>query len=465
MIRFILNDHEVSTDAAPSDTLLDYIRYTADLRGTKIGCREGDCGACTVLSGRLRGNGVFYEGITSCLTPLANANGKHIVTIEGLNTDGLNRVQENMVNCSGTQCGICTPGFVVSFCGYVLNPRSSLSKSARDAVDGNICRCTGYKSIERAAGELDRQLSDLKSDLRLEELIEGNFIPSYFRETVEKLRKVEPPDYVPGGRRVVGGGTDLYVQKPDEIPDMEVEFPFYYREKKGVWVDGDICTISGVGTATDLMDCKELSTAIPGWYGFMKLVSSTPIRNIGTIAGNLVNASPIGDLTILLLALDAELVLKNREEIERNVPLRSFYKGYKKMDMQESEWVDRISFSIPDEDLFNFEKVSKRKYLDIASVNSAIRVKAEGRVMSEVSCSIGGVAAVPLYLERVSAFLKGKEIEAGRVLDAVEILQKEISPISDARGSADYKRLLASQLFKAHFISLFPTVVKMEHVL
>ena len=133
--------------------------------------------------------------------------------------------------------------------------------------------------------------------------------------------------------------------------------------------------------------------------------------------------------------------------------------------MQESEWVDRISFSIPDEDLFNFEKVSKRKYLDIASVNSAIRVKAEGRVMSEVSCSIGGVAAVPLYLERVSAFLKGKEIEAGRVLDAVEILQKEISPISDARGSADYKRLLASQLFKAHFISLFPTVVKMEHVL
>src|SRR5580765_9097988 len=159
MIEFILNNQDISTDLAAGMTVLDFVRYRQNLKGTKIGCREGDCGACTVLVGELLGNEVRYRTMTSCLMPLANAAGKHIVTVEGINPDdgSLTPVQQAMVDESGTQCGFCTVGFVMSLTGFCVDAVSSphVSKGSVEAaissVDGNICRCTGYKSIERAA--------------------------------------------------------------------------------------------------------------------------------------------------------------------------------------------------------------------------------------------------------------------------------------------------------------------------
>src|SRR5512140_2758267 len=156
MIRFVLNDQDISTDMPAGTTVLDFVRYHKDLKGTKIGCREGDCGACTILIGELIGGKVRYRTMTSCLMPLANAAGKHIVTIEGINaTDGsLTPVQQAMVDESGTQCGFCTVGFVMSLTGFCIDDTPKTPEMAVSAADGNICRCTGYKSIERAAMRL-----------------------------------------------------------------------------------------------------------------------------------------------------------------------------------------------------------------------------------------------------------------------------------------------------------------------
>ncbi|MBP9110658.1 MAG: 2Fe-2S iron-sulfur cluster binding domain-containing protein, partial [Pyrinomonadaceae bacterium] len=153
MIEFILNETDISTDLPPGMTVLDFVRYHKDLKGTKIGCREGDCGACTILVGELIDNEVRYRSMTSCLMPLANAAGKHIVSIEGINpTDGsLTPVQQAMVDESGTQCGFCTVGFVMSLTGFCVDSSDKTPEMAMSAIDGNICRCTGYKSIERAA--------------------------------------------------------------------------------------------------------------------------------------------------------------------------------------------------------------------------------------------------------------------------------------------------------------------------
>src|SRR6476620_6220793 len=166
MIELILNDRKISTDLSPGTTVLDFVRYRENLKGTKIGCREGDCGACTILVGELVGDDVRYRSMTSCLMPLANAAGKHVVTVEGINpTDGsLSPVQQAMVDESGTQCGFCTVGFVMSLTGFCIDDTPKTIESAVSAIDGNICRCTGYKSLERAASRLSELVSQTPTD-------------------------------------------------------------------------------------------------------------------------------------------------------------------------------------------------------------------------------------------------------------------------------------------------------------
>jgi xanthine dehydrogenase small subunit len=463
-IKFLLNDLMISDEQPGGMTLLDYIRYVHNLRGTKIGCREGDCGACTVLIGTPENDRIGYQSATSCLTPLANVYGKHVVTIEGLNIQGLNKAQDAMVRNSATQCGFCTPGFVVSLCGYALGNEDADIMRTFSPVDGNICRCTGYKSIERATEEMTQLLKfkDRKDPVKW--LVENEFVPRYFLDAREKLKSIEPPD-LQKGKLAVGGGTDLYVQIPDEIDEKQPEYMFNSGELKGIYVSGNRCIVKASATATDLLHNRDLLKAMPRWQSFFRLISSTPIRNIGTVAGNLVNASPIGDITIILLALNADITLADRQDRSRSLPLKNFYKGYKSLDKKDDEIVTGISFILPDKNVkFNFEKVSKRTTLDIASVNTAISLSCTGSEIHEAHCSIGGVAPVPLYLHRTSEALTGKNLSGELIQEVSHILQEEISPISDVRGSSDYKRLLARQLFFSHFIELFPEMIRMEEL-
>jgi xanthine dehydrogenase small subunit len=467
MIQFLLNNRLIQTDTPASNTLLDFIRYDENLRGTKIGCREGDCGACTVLIGALKEGKLEYRSATSCLTPMPNVHGKHVVTVEGVNLDDkLNKAQQAMVEFSGTQCGFCTPGFVNSLCGYSLTCDKPTAEGAISAIDGNICRCTGYKSIERAAANLSEQLVKKDADKPLSWLVDNEFIPDYFLDIESRLKDLKTESYQSNGKTPIGGGTDLYVQKHDDMHEMDLSYLFDKSELNGITFDGNFCTIKSAVTVSDLMENETLLETIPNWYAFLKLVSSTPIRNIGTIAGNLANGSPIGDFTIILLAMKATITLKDQAAYTtREIALKDFYLGYKTFDKAADEIISGITFELPKKNQFNFEKVCKRQYLDIASVNTAFTISVDGNIITEAHGAMGGVGPIPKYLAKTGAFLAGKTLEPKTIIEAEQILQSELSPISDARGTIEYKRLLGRQLFFSHFITLFPETIKMSDLI
>lgn len=462
MIRFILNEKEISTDLPSGMVLLDFIRYRQHLMGTKIGCREGDCGACTVLVGEIKKGQMDYQSMTSCLMPLANAHGKHIVTIEGINVDKkLNSIQQSMAEAGATQCGFCTPGFVMSFAGFCLSDKEATHQNAIAAIDGNICRCTGYKSIERAAENISKIMNDKKDENSIQFVTRKKILPDYFTLIKQRLIALQSSDgklQTHDSRlpTIVGGGTDLYVQKHDELVHADINFVFNRSELNGVWQEGNKCFIGASATVGDLRESPVINKAFPDFHRYAKLVSSTPIRNMATIAGNFINASPIGDFSIFFLALNAQVILSDGETT-RELSLRKLYKGYKQLDKTPGEFIEKIWFELPaGNSLFNFEKVSKRTHLDIASVNTAISITVNEKTIVDAAISAGGVAPVPIYLERTSGFLKNKTLSEEIVYDALEMVQTEISPISDARGTKEYKRLLLGQLIKAHFITLFP---------
>lgn len=463
MIKFILNNKEVETDLPKGTTVLDFVRYHKNLKGTKIGCREGDCGACTILVGELQDDKVKYRTQTSCLMPIANANGKHIVTVEGINRNNseLTPVQSAMVEESGTQCGFCTVGFVMSLTGFCIDDTPKNEKMAVSAIDGNICRCTGYKSIERACGKVVSNQQSAVSDKNLETAIENEIVPEYFAGIKERLFNLESEisnrQSPIANRKFLGGGTDLYVQRPEEMVSSDAENLFDNSALRFIEESEEFVEIGASVVVTDLLESEIFLQIFPNLYKHLKLVSSTPIRNMATLAGNFVNASPIGDMTAWFLALDAFVVFNTNREIA----LRDFYLGYKQLAKQEDEFITKIRFR-KGFTHFNFEKVCKRTYLDIATVNTAISIKSEppasaggSNVITEAHVSAGGVFATPLYLRKTSEFLRGKEINNATITQANEILQTEISPITDVRGSAEYKRLLLRQLFTAHFVELF----------
>lgn len=464
MSCFILNNTTIITDLKPGMVLLDFIRYHQHLTGTKIGCREGDCGACTILVGELKNNEVKYSSATSCLMPLGNAHLKHIVTIEGINFEkDLNPIQQAMADEGATQCGFCTPGFVMSLAGFCLSDQKPENIFA--SIDGNICRCTGYKSIQRAANKIGEFLEKRNGDAPAEFVVKKNIFPSYFTTIKERLQSLQSKTnglmQQKNAVYFVGGGTDLYVQKHDTMVDAGIHFLFDKQNLKGITQKGNKCIIGPSATVTDLKESAVMQKYFPNLNEHVKLVSSTPIRNMATIAGNFVNASPIGDFTIFFLALNAQLHLtlanKNGEEIGRTVPLRSFYKSYKNLDKKPEEYIENIWFELPGKNSrFNFEKVSKRTNLDIASVNSAMLVTIENDLIVDAAISAGGVGPVPMYLQKTSEYLKDKVVSEETINEAIEIAQTEISPISDARGTAEYKRLLLGQLIKAHCSPLSP---------
>jgi xanthine dehydrogenase small subunit len=465
IIRFILNNELISIRTDPAIVLLDFIRKQKHLKGTKEGCKEGDCGACTVLSGRLINKKLEYHSVNSCLIPLGNIENTHIVTIEGLCSPLLNQIQNGFIKEGASQCGFCTPGFIVSLTGYLLNKEVYDVDDCLNAIAGNICRCTGYSSIRRVVYDL-LKYSDYTGD-RITSLIQNNILPGYFTgiaQQLEKLEKAKTNDHNKDAKYFIGGGTDIYVQKPEELLDQEVCF---IKDKNLSFInaDEDKCCIGAGVTFQMIKDSSLLKEYFPKLDSYLNLIASLPVRNSATIGGNIINASPIGDFTIFFLALNASINLNNRHT-SRKILLKNLFKGYKQLDKNSDEYLESVEFKLPAvNSFFNFEKVSKRTYLDIASVNSAVYIEADDGLITDINISAGGVAPVPLYLEKTSAYLRGKDLSAEVVLDSLPVIQSEIKPINDIRGSADYKRLLLSQLFKAHFSELFPELISIKELL
>ena len=457
MIKFIINNTLVESSLSAGTVLLDLIRDDLKLTGTKEGCREGECGACTILLGELLNNGqMSYKACASCLVPIGEARNKHVVTIEGLNKETLTAVQQAIFDNSASQCGFCTPGIVLSLTGFLFSSPNFSNEDAINAMDGNICRCTGYVSIKNAA----KTLSDMFSKKpqaepsRIEQLVKWSVIPEYFLKIPQKLSERKKNTHVKIKAKVpiiVAGATDLLIQRPDELINSDLEFISLQPELSKIVEDKDFITIGAGVTVEQFRTSKIINKYFPTLKNNLLLLSSTIVRNKATIAGNIVNASPIADMAIILLPLNVNLILKDGNN-KRSIQLKDFYNGYKILALRKNETIEKIRIPFPvNNAILNFEKVSNRKYLDIASCNSAMYLHEEDGIIEDIKISAGGVAPIPLLLEKTSNLLKGKQISNEILQQAKQILQKEITPIDDIRGTAEYKKLLLGQLLFAHF--------------
>jgi xanthine dehydrogenase small subunit len=365
-----------------------------------------------------------------------------------------------LVNEGATQCGFCTPGIVVSLAGYLLSGEVNLSESGmKTALSGNLCRCTGYAAIKRAAMAV---LKSLNAEFTRSDLVDRGILPDYFRTIPDRLRQLTPPNLEMVAKSpdwIGAGGTDLYVQQGEILADAEVRWLNREPGMKGITNRNGNLHLGALTTFAEFASHPAIVQLIPNIPVDIERIASWQIRHRATIGGNIVGASPIGDLSVLLLALEPLLILKQGEN-SRTLPLREFFHGYKDTAKQVGEILTEIIIPLPPPGTqVNFEKVSKRSHLDCAAVNSAIAVYCEGDIIRQIAISIGGVAPIPLFLRQTSAYFIDRRVTVETIRGAFPLLQQEISPLSDIYGAREYKRLLARQLLIAHFTELFPALV------
>jgi len=392
-----------------------------------------------------------------------DTTGHHLVTVEGLafGEEG-NPIQQALVEEGGVQCGFCSPGMVVALTGYLLNAPQLDASSAVEALDGNLCRCTGYMGIRRAAARLARLFPYglPERGQRVARLIELGVLPQYFATIPGQLAAIPRQAVVPLDNTItVAGGTDLFSHPNRRQHEAPLHFLSEDEGWQGIRIDNGECHIGAATTIEAMLESALLAEHLPHWHQHLARIASTPVRDRATVGGNLVNASPIGDLTILLLALDARLLLE-RGATRRELPLEKFFRGYKQLVLEPGELVREIVVPMTETpSRFNFEKVALRDYLDIATVNTALSLQRKGDHLSSVRLAAGGVGAVPMLLPRTAAALEECALDRERLQQVLAVVMEEVSPIDDVHGSADYKRRLLRRLILAHLLELVPDLL------
>ncbi len=428
-IAFLLNGDPVClTDPEPTVTLLDWLREERGLNGTKEGCNEGDCGACTVMVTDADGARAF----NACILFLPQLHGKAVRTVEGIaGPDGaLHPVQQAMVEHHGSQCGFCTPGFVVSMAVAHLNGRRDFN----DQLAGNLCRCTGYAPIVRAAeAAADAAVPDwMRDDLsELEGTVGSN--PPYIPETADDLAEwyAAHPDAV-----LVGGATDvgLWVTKGlRELP--EVAFVAGIADLKGIEIDADRVRIGASASLTDVG--AAMADLHPDFAELIRRYGSVQVRNAATIGGNIANGSPIGDSPPALIALGATLHLR-KGNARREMPLEGFFLDYGKQDRAPGEFVEAVSFA-RQPDRLKCYKLSKRFDQDISAVCGCFYVTVENGTVAEARLAFGGMAGIPKRAAHVEAAITGKPWTQETVDAAHDAWARDFTPMTNMRASAGYR--------------------------
>jgi xanthine dehydrogenase small subunit len=463
-------EHRVSGDDAfvPLST---YLRYQQSQVGTKVVCEEGDCGACSVIIGNVIDGEISYKPVNSCIQFMYQLDGTHIITVEGLKTNGeLNAVQESMVTCHGAQCGYCTPGFITTMCAmFDRNPQPT-EQDIKDGLTGNLCRCTGYESIITSAQKVDssklvslhelyppkEMLASLQEHAAQSVLIETDehtfFAPSNVREAVgfKALNK---------GTTIVAGGTDVCVYwNKRSIEPMNLMSVGKLHELNQLKIANELKLDTDqiiVGARTTLAQLEDfIGEYIPEFKRILWLFGSPQIRNAATLAGNIANGSPIADSLPFLFVTNSQLELTGSKGT-RMVNINEFYKGYKKLDLAEDEMITRICIPIPaKEETLKLYKVSKRINLDISAFTAAFLMRRKGNVIDSIRIAYGGVGPVILRLPKTEVFLKGKEINEATFKEAGELACDEITPISDVRGSSDFRYTLARNIMLKLYFEL-----------
>ena len=464
-LRFLLNDTEIRLHEAGSrDTLLDFLRLNRRLTGTKEGCAEGDCGACTVLVGRLHHGRLRYEPINACIRFLASCHGCHVVTIEHLRgaNGGLHPVQAAMVEHHGSQCGFCTPGFVMALYGlWMQNPRPDMG-AVETALQGNLCRCTGYEPIVKAAFAASEAGGQHMDALAVE------------RERITAILAAIPATRVEFAR-----GDDRAILPADaaDLAQVLAEHPkatiVAGATDVGLWVTKFLRDISPAVFIGHLADLKEIRI-IPGHItigagvtysefepfivqhfpealDYWLRIGGWQVRNAGTIGGNVANGSPIGETPPLLIALGATITLRS-VSARRELPIEDYFIAYGKQDRRPGEFVESITIPLKGEAMIAAYKVSKRHHADITASAAAFRVEIENGTITSVRVAFGGMAATPKRATSAEAALRGKPFAAETFEAAARAVADDFQPLSDWRATAAYRQQLAANFFRRFWL-------------
>ena len=464
MIQFLLN-RELRTEHAldPNVTVLNYLREHVGKTGTKEGCASGDCGACTVVVGELDGDRVRYRTLNSCLTFVSSLHGKQLITVEDLKHQGkLHSVQQAMVDCHGSQCGFCTPGFIMSLFALQKNSSGYDKGATMEALAGNLCRCTGYRPIIDAAEQACCQKQPDQFD-------------AFESATVAQLQAIAPRETAElnsGDKRclvplTVADLADLYAANPEARllaggTDLALEVTQFHRELPVMIYVGHIedmkrieVTDSAIeiGAAAALSDCYEaLSREYPDFGELLHRFASLQIRNQGTLGGNIGNASPIGDAPPLLIALGAQIALR-QGNTRRILPLQDYFLDYKVTARQEAEFIEKIIVPRAQANqAFRAYKVSKRLDDDISAVCAAFNLTIVDGVVTEARIAFGGMAAIPKRASACEAALVGSAWYPGVIERACNALGEDFTPLSDFRASKEYRLLTAQNLLRKFFL-------------
>ena len=489
-IRFVLNGRPVSAAGVdPHLSLLQYLREELRLTGTKEGCAEGDCGACTVVLGELQGNGhVGLKPINACIRPLPTLDGKAVFTVEGLKAanGSLHPVQQALADGYGSQCGFCTPGFVMSLLALYKNTPQPTRQQAVEALSGNLCRCTGYRPILDAAQAmlaLDAPVDDAAS---LDAWLRAKAAPAQapaapkapphpgeraLAVALDALRRSQDFSYVANGVTfhaprsiasfsrlaqdhpeawILAGGTDvgLWINKAllsartilytGAVPGLDS------IEERAGWLE--------IGAAVTLEEAFcTLNQHYPEFAHVWLRFASVPIRSSGTLGGNVANGSPIGDSMPLLIALGSEVALRHGDAA-RTLPLEDLYLDYRKQARAPGEWVERVRVPLRRAGLeLAAYKNAKRNEQDISAVCFAIALQRDGNAVRKVRIALGGMAGIPKRAPLAEASLTGKDWTEGTVRAAMAALADDFQPMSDMRATAAYRLRVAQNLLLRFF--------------
>ena len=465
MVKFLLNQSVAVIDQIdPNTTVLDYLRDQLYRTGTKEGCASGDCGACTVVIAQVEDSALIYRSANACITTVGSLHGKQLLTVEDLKQNGeLHPVQQSMVDCHASQCGFCTPGFIMSMFALRKNNSSADQHKINESLGGNLCRCTGYRPIVEASEQLFKQpqidqfthsedaviaqLNQINSEQPVASLCYAGkqfFSPSSSAEIAELL--LQHPQ-----AKLLAGGTDLCL-----------EFTQFLRDAK---------ILIHTGRASDLAQIKlseeniELGAAVtysqaanyliklyPDLKELIERLGSLQVRNQATIAGNIGNASPIGDMPPVLIALGAELVLR-KGKTTRVVSVEDYFIKYKVTALQTSEFIEKIIIPRPQPNAqFKAYKISKRLEDDISATCGAFKIQIEDGHVAQIAIAFGGMAEIPKRASHCEQALINTAWNEQTLNLAIDAMAKDFTPISDFRASAEYRLSVSQNMLRRLFL-------------
>ena len=462
-LRFLLNGRPVElTAVGASDTLLDFLRIDRRLTGTKEGCAEGDCGACTVLVGRLTDDGLVYEPVNACIRFLASCHGCHVVTIEHLRgpDGGLHPIQAAMVEYHGSQCGFCTPGIIMALYGlWMTNPEASAT-DIEVALQGNICRCTGYEPIIKAALAAGRAGGQAADALAVERELVAARLRDMRGERVELSKN--------GERAVIPADTDDLAAVLEAEPKATL---IAGATDVGLWVTKFMRDISPAVFIGHLMKSKRVENGeirlgagvtyseaaplirqhIPAAHDYWLRIGGWQVRNMGTIGANIANGSPIGDTPPLLIALGARIVLR-KGAARRELPLGDFFIEYGKQDRAPGEFVEEVIIPAQPQAMIAAYKITKRRDSDITAVAAGFCLTVDNGTIADARICFGGMAGTPKRATGAEAALTGQPFARETFEAAARAVADDFQPLSDWRASADYRRTVAANLFRRFWL-------------